>query len=143
MTRTATRGCRVAEHPVVLLDTSVVIAPPSDLRDVADQGAISVLTIAELANGLTSVSDPVEQARRRARLETVLSQHDPIAYTASAAVLYGALCDTVRRSGRNPRGRRLDLMLASVAGDLGVPILTRNPDDFRGIHDIIRVVEVA
>ena len=142
MTPSATRGLRVAEHPTVLLDTSVVIAPPSDLAAVADSFAVSTISVAELASGLHASSDPVEQSRRAERFAQVLATATPLPYTTSAARLYGALCDAVRVSGRNPRPRRLDLLIASVAGDLGVPLLTRNPDDFTGIHPVVQVVAV-
>lgn len=133
----------MAEHPAVLLDTSVVIAPPADLPQVAERAAVSTITLAELAGGLGTSSDPVERARRQQRFERLLTTYSPIAYNASAARLYGALCDAVRESGRSPRPRRIDLLIASVAGDLGIPLLTRNPDDFRDIHEIVRVVEVS
>lgn len=54
----------MAELPLVLLDTSCVIAPPADLAELADVAAISTLTIAELAYGLHS-RDPAEAARRQ------------------------------------------------------------------------------
>lgn len=127
------------EHAAVLLDTSVLIAPPENLDSIAGRAAVSTLSIAELASGL-STSDPVEQARRYERFGKVLTTYSPLPYSVSAARLYGALCDAVRATGRNPRPRRFDLLLASVAGDLGIPILTHNPDDFRGIHAVVQVI---
>lgn len=130
----------MAEHDAVLLDTSVVIDPPADLASIAERVAVSTLSIAELASGLHATADPVEAARREARFAHVLGTYHPLPYTATAARLYGALCDAVRLSGRSPRPRRFDLLIASVAGDLGVPVLTRNPEDFAGIHDVVQVV---
>lgn len=129
------------EHQAVLLDTSVLVEPPSNLDSIAERVAVSTLSIAELASGLGSTNDPVEHARRYERFERILNVYSPLPYSASAARLYGALCDAVRAAGRNPRPRRFDLLLASVAGDLDIPILTRNPDGFRGIHPIVQVVE--
>lgn len=133
----------MAEHRAVLLDTSVVIEPPPDLEQVTERAAVSTITLAELAGGLGTSSDPVERAIRQQRFETALHTYSPIGYNASAARLYGALCDAVRGIGRTPRPRRIDLMIASVAGDLRIPLLTRNPEDFRGIHEVVRVVEVG
>lgn len=130
----------MAEHEAVLLDTSVVIDPPADLASIAERVAVSTLSIAELASGLHTAADPVETARREARFAQVIATYQPLPYTASAARLYGALCDAVRQSGRSPRPRRFDLLIASVAGDLGVPVLTRNPDDFADIHEVVQVV---
>jgi predicted nucleic acid-binding protein len=104
--------------------------------------AVSAISIAELASGLNSSPDPVERARRQERFARILATYDVVPYSASAARLYGALCDAVRQSGRNPRGRRFDLLIASVAGDLGVPVLTRNPHDFAGIHPMIEAIAV-
>ncbi|MBM7515923.1 PIN domain-containing protein [Nocardioides nitrophenolicus] len=132
----------MAEHPAVLLDTSVVIDPPADLASIAERVAISTLSVAELASGLQSAADPVERARREARFSQLLTTYQPIPYSASAARLYGALCEAVRQTGRSPRPRRFDLLLASVAGDLGLPLLTRNPGDFTDIHEVVRVVAV-
>ncbi|MGH2364816.1 MAG: hypothetical protein ACRDHX_09225 [Chloroflexota bacterium] len=72
----------------------------------------------------------------------MLSEFDPVPYSARAAHLYGAIAASVRNSGRNPRPRRIDLMLASVAAELGAVLLTRNPADFAGIGDIARVIAV-
>lgn len=133
----------MADHDLVLLDTSVAIAPPADLSSVTARVAVSTITVAELASGLNATSDPVERARRQERFERVLTTYSPIAYSSTAARLYGALCDSLRQDGRSPRPRRFDLLIASVAGDLGVPVLTRNPDDFTGIHEVVQVVALA
>lgn len=131
----------MAEHALALLDTSCVIEPPASLADLADAVALSTLTIAELAYGLHA-DDPVQAALREQRYRRVLSSFDPIPYSAGAAHWYGALAASVRRAGRDPRPRRIDLMLASVAVDLGAVLLTRNPDDFAGTGSIVRVIAV-
>lgn len=133
----------MADHRTVLLDTSVAITPPTDLADIAERVAVSAISVAELASGLTSAADPVESARRHERFARLLATCQIVPYTASAARLYGALCESVRLSGRNPLARRFDLLIASVAGDLGIPVLTRNGDDFRDIHPVVEVVELS
>lgn len=131
----------VPEHALVLLDTSCVIAYPDQLGEIADAAAVSTLTIAELAFGLHH-DDPFVAANREARYREVLNTFDPVPYSARAAHLYGAIAESVRRSGRNPRPRRIDLMIASVAAELGAALLTRNPQDFVGIDHIAQVVPV-
>lgn len=143
MTPPAILGPLVTEHRAVLLDTSVAIAPPADLAMIADSIAVSTISVAELASGLNASPDPVERARRAERLGLIMAICAPVPYSASAARLYGALCDAVRQTGRNPRPRRFDLLIASVAGDLGVPVLTRDPDGFADIHDIVRVIALS
>jgi len=48
----------------------------------------------------------------------------------------------VRAAGRDPKPRRFDLLIAAVAVAAGLPLLTRNPKDFRGIHDALTVVSI-
>lgn len=129
------------EHALALLDTSCVIEFPDQLEQLAEAAAVSTLTIAELAYGIHH-DDPIVAAAREARYREVLSEFTPIPYSAHAAHLYGAIAASVRKSGRNPRPRRIDLMLASVAAELGAVLLTRNPADFVGIGDVAQVVSV-
>jgi hypothetical protein len=37
---------------------------------------------------------------------------------------------------------RFDVLIAAVAVSLGVPLITRNQADFRGIHDTLDVIPV-
>ncbi len=129
------------DHALALLDTSCVIDLPDRLDELAEAAAVSTLTIAELAYGIHH-DDPLIAAAREARYRAVLNEFDPVPYSAQAAHLYGAIAASVRRSGRNPRPRRIDLMLASVAAELDAVLLTRNPDDFVGVGDIARVIAV-
>lgn len=50
--------------------------------------------------------------------------------------------DLARMSSRSPRPRLFDLLVASVAADLCIPLLTRNPADFADIHEVVRVLAV-
>jgi predicted nucleic acid-binding protein len=131
----------VSDHALALLDTSCVIDFPEQLDELAEAAAISALTVAELAYGLHH-DDPLVGAAREARYREVLNQFEPVPYSARAAHLYGAIAASVRKSGRNPRPRRIDLMLASVAAELNAVLLTRNPDDFVGVGDIVHVIKV-
>jgi predicted nucleic acid-binding protein len=126
---------------LALLDTSCTIDFPEQMDELAHAAAISTLTIAELAYGIHH-DDPLVAAVREARYRTILNEFDPVPYSARAAHLYGAFAASVRKSGRNPRPRRIDLMLASVAAELGAVLLTRNPADFVGIGDIAHVIAV-
>lgn len=129
------------KHALALLDTSCVIDFPDRMEQLAEAAAVSTLTIAELAYGIHH-DDPLVAAAREARYRSVLNQFDPVPYSARAAHLYGAIAASVRKAGRNPRPRRIDLMLASVAAELNAVLLTRNPDDFAGIGDIAHVIAV-
>jgi toxin FitB len=129
------------DHGLALLDTSCVIEYPEHLATLAETAAISTLTVAELAYGLHH-GNPFVAAARESRYREVLNDFDPVPYATRAAHLYGAIAASVRNSGRNPRPRRIDLMLASVAADLSAVLLTRNPDDFAGLGNIVQVIAV-
>lgn len=131
----------MAEHRLGLLDTSCVIAPPERPAEIAETFAVSTLTIAELAHGLHT-TDRLQAALREERYRQVLAAFEPVPYSARAAHLYGALAAAVRDAGGNPRPRRIDLMIASVAADLGAALITRNPDDFGGLTGLVTVVPV-
>ena len=46
------------------------------------------------------------------------------------------------RAGRKPRSRFADLLIAATAHANGLDLYSRNPDDFQGLADLIRVVAV-
>lgn len=127
--------------PRALLVTSVVIDPPPDLGTLISAGAISTVTLAELAYGLHT-PDPVVSAAREVRYQRILATFEAIPYSASAARMYGGLCAAVRASGRDPRPRRFDLLLASVAADEQIPLITRNPGDFERLHRSVEVIAI-
>lgn len=127
--------------PRALLDTSVVIDPPAHLADLIQTGAVSTVTLAELAYGLHT-SDPVLTAVRELRYQRILATLEAIPYSASAARLYGGLCAAVRASGRETRPRRFDLLLASVAAAERIPLVTRNPRDFQDLHPTVEVISI-
>jgi predicted nucleic acid-binding protein len=131
----------VSRVATALLDTSVVIDMPEGLDDIAVSAAISTVTIAELAAGL-SADDPVLAAVREAHYALVLERFAPIALGVSAARMYGALHTALRQGGRNPRSRRFDLLIAATAVDAGMPVVTRNARDFDDIHPALQVIEV-
>lgn len=126
-----------------LLDTSVVIdrfdLPAGTLPL---EMAVCTLTLAELAAGPHAVADPAERARRQRRLQEVEATYDPLPFDAAAARAYGRIYAAVRAAGRSSRGRTSDLYIAAVALAHGLPLYTRNPDDFRGLEDLVSVVPV-
>jgi hypothetical protein len=130
-----------------LLDTSVVI----DLERIETDSlpaevAVSALTVAELAAGPHATRDPGERARRQERLQRVEATFTPLPFDAGAARAYGRICAAVAAGGRKARGRRaIDLLIAATAVAEGLPLYTRNPDDFRGLAELldVRVLEAA
>jgi predicted nucleic acid-binding protein len=127
-----------------ILDTSVVI----DLEHIEPsrlpvEVAISAITMAELAAGPHATADPEERARRQDRLQRAEAAFDPLPFDAEAARAYGRVYSAVVAAGRKARGARaIDLLLAATACAAGLPLYTRNPDDFRAIGDLVEVIAV-
>lgn len=127
-----------------LLDTSVVIDPPTaeQVRQYADELAVSVMTIGELQYGVTAATDPLEQTRRRQRVQYTLERFDVLPFDVPTAEYYGAMATLVRQHGRNPRARRIDLQIAATAARHGLALLTRNGDDFAGLESALTVMDL-
>jgi predicted nucleic acid-binding protein len=136
----------VAEQrpPQGLLDTSVVIdLDELDASKLPVEVAVSAVTMAELAAGPFAAKDAAERGRRQDRLQRAEAAFDPLPFDGEAARAYGRVYAAVTASGRKARGARaVDLLIAATALAAGLPIYTRNGDDFRALDDLIDVVEV-
>ncbi len=126
--------------PVGVLDTSVVI----DLALIAPErlptaAAITAITMAELAAGPHATDDVVERAVRQQRAQWAEATFTALPFDAGCARHYGLLYATVRRSGRQPRRRFADLLIAATAIGHELPLFTRNIDDFVALHDFLDV----
>ena len=131
-----------AVHERVLLDTSVVIDfPAGAVAAHAATAAVSTITLAELSYGLHT-GDPLLNAGREQRYHWIANTFDPIPFDRYAARIYGALCANVRATGRDPKPRRFDILIAAVAVAQGIPLITRNDADFMGIHDQLEIIAV-
>ena len=126
-----------------LLDTSVVIdldvIAPNDLPDAA---SVSAITMAELSAGPHATDDPAERARRQDRLQQLESWVEPVPFDGDCARAYGRIYAAVLAAGRQPRRRAADLLIAATALAAGLPLYTRNADDFGGLEQILTVVTV-
>jgi hypothetical protein len=124
-----------------LLDTSVVIdLERVDAESLPTEVAVSALTLAELAAGPHATADRDERARRQERLQRAEATFAPLPFDANAARAYGRIYAAVATKGRKARGRRaIDLMIAATAVAEGLPLYTRNPDDFRGLATLVDV----
>lgn len=127
-----------------LLDTSVVVDwhDPSVIGGLPDELAVSALTVAELAAGPILAADPVEAAKRQARLQEVESLLEPLPFDGAAARSYGLVVAAVVREGRKPRSRFADLLIAATAHANRLDLYTRNAEDFTGLDGLVRVVAI-
>src|SRR4029077_889216 len=111
-----------------IVDTSVLVATDADLSVLACQ--ISAVSCAELHVGVHAARDDEARLARQHRLTLIQATYGHgIAVTDETAHHYGQLCGRLKQHGRNPRGRAMDLMIATTALSLGVVLVTRNPAD--------------
>jgi predicted nucleic acid-binding protein len=127
-----------------VLDTSVVIdLDEIEASDLPAEVAVSAITMAELAAGPYATDDPDERARRQDRLQRAEAAFDPLPFDREAARAYGRVFSSVAAAGRKARGARaVDLLIASTALSAGLPLYTRNGDDFGALGDLVEVVVV-
>ena len=127
-----------------ILDTSVVIDMERiDPLRLPVEIAVTAITMAELAAGPHATTDPAERARRQDRLQRAEAAFDALSFDTAAARAYGLIYSAVIAQGRKARGARAaNLLIASVAAAHGIPLITRNPEDFSGLASIVTIVEV-
>jgi predicted nucleic acid-binding protein len=133
----------VAEVNRCLLDTCVLIRlERANLGEyVRAQPFLSAVTIAELAFGI-DIDDPVERAARTERYYAALNTFEVLPFGVEEAKIYGQMASLVRRAGRSPRPRRMDLQIAATASVAGMPVLTMNVKDFKDLDRLVEVVPI-
>jgi predicted nucleic acid-binding protein len=133
----------VTDHEAGVLDTSIIAALKLyDAADLPETFMITAITLGELSYGPHATDDPLKRAGRVAVLQHVESTFEPLPYDHHAARLYGQICAAVRASGRQPRRRASDLMIAATAASNSLPLFTANPDDFQGTEAFVEIVGV-
>lgn len=126
-----------------LLDTSVVVDLDLLVADLLPREvAVSAITMAELAAGPAATTDVDERARRQDRLQRAEAAFDPLPFDVNCARAYGRIFAAVRGTGRQPRRRFADLLIAATALAHDLPVLTRNGDDLVGLDSLLEVVTV-
>ena len=107
------------------------------------ESAVSAITMAELAAGPHATADPNERAKRQDRLQRAEAVFDPLPFDLEASRAYGRVYAAVVAAGRKARGARaVDLLIAATACSAGLPLYTRNPGDFRALHELVEIVHV-
>ncbi|MBB5074636.1 hypothetical protein [Nonomuraea endophytica] len=84
------------------------------------------------------------ETARAVRMETLAAavDFDALPFDAEAAARYGTLVALTVAAKRDPRPRRLDLMIAAVASVHGLPLYTHNTGEFIGLEDLVVVVPI-
>ena len=133
----------VERHHEGVLDTCAYI--DLDLLDpvtLPNFPLLTAVTLAELQQGVAMAKGPVARAERFERLTTADAEFDPLPFDRDAAARFGTLVALTTEAGRDPRPRRMDLMIAAIASARGLPLYTRNVDDFKGLERALAVVAV-
>jgi predicted nucleic acid-binding protein len=127
-----------------ILDTSVVIELERfDPEQLPIEIAISAITMAELGAGPHSTADPEERPRRQDGLQRAEAAFDPLPFDSEASRAYGRVYSAVVAAGRTARGARAaDLLIAATVCSTGLPLYTRNPEDFQALGDLVDVISV-
>ncbi|MCI2419955.1 type II toxin-antitoxin system VapC family toxin [Saccharopolyspora sp. K220] len=103
------------------------------------QSEITAVSMAELHQGVAMAKDPTVRAARMEKLGAAIVEFDPLPFDGEASARYGTLVSLALVANRNPRPRRMDLMIAAIASSRGLPLFTRNVDDFKGLASMVTV----
>jgi toxin FitB len=120
-----------------ILDTSILIA--NDVTPIPGELAISVASLAELQFGVLIAKTAEARALRLARLSAIQRRFDPLPIDDAIADSYARLAARVVETGRQPRARVMDLLIAATAHAHDAAVYTRNADDLAGLEDLITI----
>ncbi|GAA2672714.1 MULTISPECIES: type II toxin-antitoxin system VapC family toxin [Actinosynnema] len=126
-----------------VLDTCVYIDLDSlDPQALPQLPELTAITLAELHQGVAMAKDPVTRAARTEQLGAAIVEFEPLVFDERAAARFGTLVTLTLQAGRDPRPRKIDLMIAAIASSRDLPLYTRNVKDFTGLDGMVEVVQV-
>jgi len=125
-----------------VLDTSIFIAREQGRpfeRELPDEVAISVVSLAELELGVLVAPDPQSRSRRLRTLSSVRSLAAALSLDERTASAYAQLASEVLAAGHRPRVN--DTWIAATALANGAEVWTQDADfsEFTETVDVIRV----
>ena len=123
-----------------ILDTSVLLA--TNVAELEGELAISAASLAELHFGVLVTADAAIRAERLRRLSHLQRNFDALPVDDEVAASYGQLAAAVANSGRQPRSRVMDLLIAATAHAHAARLYTRNAADLVGIEHLVDIVAV-
>lgn len=130
-------------HDTGVLDTCTYLdlglLDPAALPKIPE---LTAVTMAELHQGVAMAKDAAVRAARTEKLGAAIVDFTPLPFDGEAAARYGTLVALVLAANRDPRPRRMDLMIAAIASSREMPLYTRNVDDFKGLGNMVEVIAV-
>ncbi|QFU91498.1 type II toxin-antitoxin system VapC family toxin [Amycolatopsis sp. YIM 10] len=134
----------MAERPEAgVLDTCAYLdlglLDPAALPKVPE---LTTITMAELHRGVAMAKDAAVRAARTEKLGAAIVEFAPLPFDGDAAARYGTLVALVLAANRDPRPRRMDLMIAAIASSRELPLYTRNEADFKGLDKMVDVIGI-
>ena len=123
-----------------ILDTSVLLA--TNVAELEGELAISAASLADLHFGVLVTVDAAIRAERLRRLSDLQRNFDALPVDDEVAASYGQLAAAVANSGRQPRSRVMDLLIAATAHAHAARLYTRNAADLVGIEHLVDIVAV-
>lgn len=128
-------------HPIGVLDTCAYLdLGVLDAQSLPETPEITAITLAELNQGVAMAKDPVTRAARSEQLGAAIVEFGPLPFDEAAATRYGTLVALTIAANRDPRPRRMDLLIAATASANNLPLYTRNPTDFKGLEAMLEIV---
>lgn len=129
-------------HPRGLLDTSFFIAfeRPRKPREAPALGAVSAVTIAELAAGVALAASAQARHRRQSTL-ALARRFDPMPFDDRCADAFATVAAAVRSAGG--RVRQFDAAIAATAVANGIPVFTQDADDFGLMERVVSQLTVV
>lgn len=123
-----------------VLDTSVIIT--TDVPELEGELAISSATLAELHFGVLIARHPGARAERLRRLTFLERNFDALPVDEAVTASYGQLAAAVAATGRQPRARVMDLLIAATAHAHSARLYTRNGSDLAGLEGLLDIAAV-
>ncbi|MDQ2583391.1 type II toxin-antitoxin system VapC family toxin [Saccharothrix yanglingensis] len=103
---------------------------------------LTAVSVGELHQGVVWARDAATRALRTEKLGAAIVEFEPLPFDGQAAARYGSLVGLTLAANRDPRPRKIDLMIAATASVNDLPLYTRNPKDFLGLESMVEVIAV-
>ncbi|MGS2806429.1 type II toxin-antitoxin system VapC family toxin [Nocardia sp. MW-W600-9] len=113
-----------AGETIRLTRNGVEIAGELDPASLPELPEITAITLAELNQGVAMAKDPVIRAARSEQLGAAIVEFDPLPFDEAAATRYATLVALTSAANRDPRPRRMDLLIAAIASANDLPVST-------------------